>query len=392
VNADGGPARPDRTRPDRARAWLEIMRISNLPTVVSNAIAGAAVGTVAHVVEDPPGFVAWIGQIVYRFDAAAPSIGLVLALLAAPPLAYLGGMVLNDAFDASVDARERPARPIPSGRIARAHAFAVGFLLLGAAIAASAAADVVPFLATLLLCAAIVVYDRFHTKSVASTLLLALCRALASLIPMLGCADGDLMMLARRGALVLPLALAAWTLGLSLVARSEMRFIARRAHARTAPSPCPKCGQLMHRDAATCAECGRASEHEWRRESAELRWHGVVGMLAGIPAAGALLVFLSLLHGFTTVMRDGRPATNPIETLPVLGAGLAAVCIVVATRAHSRMRRDPTRIPSTIGTWIACLALIDAMAVAIAGSWAIAACCTVLFALTLRLQRRIAGS
>jgi uncharacterized radical SAM superfamily Fe-S cluster-containing enzyme len=39
-----------------------------------------------------------------------------------------------------------------------------------------------------------------------------------------------------------------------------------------------------------------------------------------------------------------------------------------------------------------CLALIDAMAVAIAGSWAIAACCTVLFALTLRLQRRIAGS
>ena len=368
------------------------MRISNLPTVVSNALAGAAVGTIAHVVEDPRGFGAWIGQIVHRTDAAAPSIGLVLALLAAPPLAYLGGMVLNDAFDAAVDARERPARPIPSGRIVRTHAFAVGFALLGAAIAASAVADAVPFLATLLLCAAIVVYDRFHTRSVASTLLLALCRALASLIPMLGCADGDLMMLARRGALVLPLALAAWTLGLSLVARSEMRLIARRAHARTAPTPCPTCGQLMHRDAATCAECGRASEHEWRRESAELRRYGVVGMLAGIPAAGALLVFLSLLHGLTTVMRDGRPSDSPIDALPLLGAGLAAVCAVVATRAHSRMRRDPTRIPATIGTWIACLALIDAMAVAIAGSWAIAACCTVLFALTLRLQRRIAGS
>ena len=32
---------------------------------------------------------------------------------------YAAGMVLNDAFDAELDARERPERPIPSGRISR---------------------------------------------------------------------------------------------------------------------------------------------------------------------------------------------------------------------------------------------------------------------------------
>ena len=46
------------------------------------------------------------------------------------------GMVLNDVFDAELDARERPRRPIPSGRIARATAARLGFGLLGLGIAA----------------------------------------------------------------------------------------------------------------------------------------------------------------------------------------------------------------------------------------------------------------
>ena len=38
-------------------------------------------------------------------------------LLIASSCLYLSGMVLNDVFDREVDARERPKRPIPSGRI-----------------------------------------------------------------------------------------------------------------------------------------------------------------------------------------------------------------------------------------------------------------------------------
>lgn len=43
---------------------------------------------------------------------------------------YGGGVVLNDFFDADLDAKERPERPIPSGRISRFTAGSLGFFLL----------------------------------------------------------------------------------------------------------------------------------------------------------------------------------------------------------------------------------------------------------------------
>ena len=46
-------------------------------------------------------------------------------------LFYVGGMYLNDAFDARVDAQQRPERPIPSGEVSRGTVLAVGYALLG---------------------------------------------------------------------------------------------------------------------------------------------------------------------------------------------------------------------------------------------------------------------
>ncbi len=51
-------------------------------------------------------------------------------LLIALSLAYVAGMYLNDAFDAAIDRRERPDRPIPSGRVARRTVFVAGFAML----------------------------------------------------------------------------------------------------------------------------------------------------------------------------------------------------------------------------------------------------------------------
>ena len=56
--------------------------------------------------------------------------GLFALLAAASCQLYLAGMVLNDVFDAEVDARERPGRPIPSGRVSLAKAQLVGWGLL----------------------------------------------------------------------------------------------------------------------------------------------------------------------------------------------------------------------------------------------------------------------
>jgi len=51
---------------------------------------------------------------------------------------YGGGVVLNDYFDAALDATERPERPIPSGRVSRRNAGILGAILLLIGIAAAA--------------------------------------------------------------------------------------------------------------------------------------------------------------------------------------------------------------------------------------------------------------
>ena len=77
-----------------ARDALLLGRVSNLPTVWANLLAGTALAGVAF------------GSL---------GAGLALILLPAYTLFYVGGMYLNDAFDANIDAEERPERPIPSG-------------------------------------------------------------------------------------------------------------------------------------------------------------------------------------------------------------------------------------------------------------------------------------
>src|SRR5947208_8717609 len=51
-------------------------------------------------------------------------------LIGATACLYAGGVVLNDFFDRDLDARERPERPLPSGRVPPAHAAALGTGLL----------------------------------------------------------------------------------------------------------------------------------------------------------------------------------------------------------------------------------------------------------------------
>src|SRR6185369_11144617 len=95
----------------RARAYLQLGRVSNLPTVWTNVLAGIVLA------------------------GAVPPAGVVARMALALSLFYVGGMFLNDAFDRAVDARERPERPIPSGAVAAVEVFAGGFGLLGAGIA-----------------------------------------------------------------------------------------------------------------------------------------------------------------------------------------------------------------------------------------------------------------
>jgi len=112
-----------------------------------------------------------------------------VALWLASSSLYLAGMVLNDVFDAALDARERPRRPIPSGRIARATAarLGIGLLVLGILagwVASGLAGRVEPGLIATLLAGLIVLYDAVLKPTLLAPVAMGGCRTLNVLLGM----------------------------------------------------------------------------------------------------------------------------------------------------------------------------------------------------------------
>ena len=130
-------------------------RVSNLPTVWSNTLAGAVLAGAGS-------------------DAVARLGPAMLAL----SLFYVGGMYLNDAFDRAIDARERPDRPIPAGLVSARTVFAAGFGMLAAGVLLLAVNGVAALAAGLALAAVIVAYDWNHKGNPLSPVVMAACRAL----------------------------------------------------------------------------------------------------------------------------------------------------------------------------------------------------------------------
>lgn len=95
------------------RAWLELIRLPAVFTAPADVLAGLALAGLAGVTADPL------------------TIG---ALVLASAAIYCAGMAANDLFDAEVDARERPGRPIPSGRVSKGGAWGLVLGLQAAAL------------------------------------------------------------------------------------------------------------------------------------------------------------------------------------------------------------------------------------------------------------------
>lgn len=183
----------------RARVYLRLGRVSNLPTVWTNVLAGMALAGAAFK------------------PAAVALVGLAASLF------YVGGMFLNDAFDRGIDARERPERPIPAGLISAGEVFAIGFGLLGAGLALVGVHAVVaglgaaPVVAGALLGGAIVLYDVWHKGNALSPLLMGLCRVLVYVTAALSAPGGRVGLGVVGGAL----ALLFYLIGLTAIAKQE---------------------------------------------------------------------------------------------------------------------------------------------------------------------------
>jgi 4-hydroxybenzoate polyprenyltransferase len=102
---------------------------------------------------------------------------------------YSGGMVWNDYFDLDQDRRERPFRPLPSGRVTRKAAFWLGTGLLASGLLATSAFGVIdapkgwaPLVLAACLAVAILLYDGWLKRTWAGPLAMGTCRFLNVLL------------------------------------------------------------------------------------------------------------------------------------------------------------------------------------------------------------------
>jgi 4-hydroxybenzoate polyprenyltransferase len=284
---------------------LRLGRVSNLPTVWTNTLAGI---------------------VLAGGHAADPR---TVPLMVALSLFYVAGMYLNDAYDAEIDARERPERPIPAGQVSAETVLTAGFAMIALGIALLAwtgygvagGTAIAPVMGGLGLGAAIVLYNRRHKDNPLSPVLMGICRVLVYV-------TAGLAVVPELGA---PLWIGAFLLlcyliGLTYVAKQETL--------------------------------------------------GEVRNLWPLLFLGAPLAY---------------SIAGALES--PTGAALAAAFVLwVGVALWFLRRRQPGDVPRAVVSLIAGIALLDAVLIAGAGASAVAWLAVAGFALTLALQRFVPGT
>ncbi len=184
------------------RPWLELARISNLPTVWTNVMAG------------------WL--------LADGAIGnpVLLWMLLAGSLLYTGGMILNDAADVKFDREHRKERSIPSGKVSAGMAWSVGvgMLVAGWCVAVLVAGASIGITTTLVGC--ILFYDLYHKPWSGAVWVMGMCRVLLMLMaasPYQGLDCLVPMGWSLSLTQIMAMGLGAYIVGLTMVARLESK-------------------------------------------------------------------------------------------------------------------------------------------------------------------------
>ncbi|MEI6245581.1 MAG: UbiA family prenyltransferase [Acidobacteriota bacterium] len=144
------------SRRSKLRAYLLLARISNLPTVWTNVLAGSLLaGAVLNV-------------------RAVTLVALAMSLI------YSAGMWMNDACDAGADARARADRPIPRGDVTLAEVWAgvAALVVAGAALLWLAHPLAAAWPWSFVLLAAIAYYNVRHKRDAFGPLAMGICRGL----------------------------------------------------------------------------------------------------------------------------------------------------------------------------------------------------------------------
>lgn len=192
--------------------WLTLGRVSNLPSIWSNVLAAVLVANASLLNS---------GAISHVMPAGTQWLGCLTAL----SLIYLGGMFLNDAFDAHWDKEHNNPRPITKGEVSALMVWVFGFALLlaGLSLVGGFYQQLHPYslltgwFAGAALALLILTYNRYHKSFRHSAVLMGGCRFGVYLIAAL--------LLSEVNHLLLFAALSLWLYicGVTYVARDEHR-------------------------------------------------------------------------------------------------------------------------------------------------------------------------
>jgi 4-hydroxybenzoate polyprenyltransferase len=148
--------------PSSTRAWFDLARAGNFPSVASNVLAALVLSSEG-------------GRTLF------PSPALFALAAIGGCLVYAGGATFNDVFDAEFDARHRPERAIPRQVVSRSAAawIATIEMILGLGLFVFAGAS--PLIGAGL-AVVIVLYDWLHKRWIGSVVLMAGCRVLLAVL------------------------------------------------------------------------------------------------------------------------------------------------------------------------------------------------------------------
>jgi 4-hydroxybenzoate polyprenyltransferase len=143
--------------------FLRLMRPANIVTAIADILAGIAIS----------GF--FLTEELHLFKVSC----LILATIGL----YGGGVVFNDVFDAELDRRERPERPIPSGLVEIQEASLLGSLLLLTGICAAFFVSMLSGVLAAAIAVAALVYDKWGKhQAFLGPINMGLCRGLNLLL------------------------------------------------------------------------------------------------------------------------------------------------------------------------------------------------------------------
>ncbi|GHF25163.1 hypothetical protein GCM10018772_58600 [Streptomyces fumanus] len=387
-----GDAGAGDSRPSRALAWAELLRLPALFTVPGDALAGVAAA------------------------GARPGPRTLLAIGSSLCL-YEAGMVLNDWADRTEDAAERPHRPLPSGRVHPSTALTAACALTAAGLALAARAGRPALAVATPLAATVWAYDLTLKHTPAGPVAMAGARALDLLLgaattgrvrpalpsaALLGTHTLAVTTVSRRettgGSALAPLAALATTAVLTrLTARHPTRHPAgrREAASRGLPGPTP----TATGPAPTAPDTARRPGGPAPGPGAE---HGTPPALGGPgtgpgtgrgtgPGTGPGTDGGSRRGPGTAGPLLRRPGARPGSSREPLATALAAVYAATAARPylHAALNPSPPLTQRAVGGGIRATIPLQAALAARAGAGALAAVVAGLAPLGRRFARKV---